>query len=384
MKIAKINSFFWPVKGGVEHYLHKEGMEFINLGHEVTIITSNSDRIGKISKKSDVVDGIKIKRLPTLFRASYFTPIFPKVLLAAMTENYDILHVHSYRQFHNLCVLIAKLRGKAAVITPHWPEYPEHLRTGFLNAAIKVFDKTIGPAIFRFADAVIALTESEKIWLIKKFRVPEKKIFIIGHGVDESYFEKHSALAFRKKNNISRKEKIVLSIGRLHKSKGFHRTIGIAKHFDDVVFVFVGPDGGNRKNLELLARELGVESKIIFTGEVSEKEKIEALAACDVLSMPSDYEAFGIALIEGIALGKPVIASNAGGMPSVVGDCGLVFDAENLADYEEKLRKLLYDSALRKKLASNAKAGAKQHTWAAQTKKLEEIYKTLLAKTKTN
>ena len=121
-----------------------------------------------------------------------------------------------------------------------------------------------------------------------------------------------------------------------------------------------------------------VSDKILFAGAVSDEEKLEALASCDVLVVSSDYEAFGIVLLEAMAQGKPVIATNAGGLTEVVGDCGLVFDKNNPDDLKEKLQKLLSDKKLRVELGKLGRKKAEDFTWEKQAEKIGNIYKRLI------
>jgi len=378
MKIIKVSSFFWPVYGGMENHLYYEGREFLKLGHDFRIFTSDSKRKeGKILRKEEIIDGLKVKRFPTWLMLSAFTPICPALLKSVLTEDYDVLHVHSYRQFHNFAVLLGKLRGKPVVLSTHWPEYPDSARSKLLNKFIKIYDKTIGPFILNAADKLVVQTEAEKLWLQEKFKINPEKVEIIPPGFHSFYLDARDGKKFREKYKIKEKF-IVLLIGRLHKSKGFDKIIKIAGGFRDVKFVLVGPDGGYRKDFEKLACDMHVENKVLFTGEVSEQEKIDALAACDVLAMPSDYEAFGISLIEAFAHGKPVIATNAGGMPHVVGDCGFVFEKDNLEDLKEKLQMLLSDKKLREELGKKAKERARNYTWEKLARDLEKVYAKLI------
>jgi len=378
MKIIKVSSFFWPVKGGMENHLYYEGKELIKSGHDLQVFTSDSLRRGKIKRKFAIIDGIHVSRFPTWFKLSAFTPICPSLLKRILTEDYDILHVHSYRQFHNFSVLLGKLRGKPAVLSTHWPEYPKEARGFLMNLFTKIYDVTIGPIILKSSDKLIVQTEAEKIWLQKKFRINAEKIEIIPPGIDKNYLLQMDSNKFRKKFRIKEKN-IVLCVGRLHKSKGFDKIIKIANDFKNVKFVLAGPDGGYRKDLEILSARMKTENKILFTGELSEEEKRGALAACDVLVMPSDYEAFGIALIEAFAHGKPAIATNSGGMPYVIGDCGFVFEKDNLNELKEKLQKLLSDKKLCSELGKKARGRAENYTWEKLTHDLEKVYRTLLA-----
>ena len=377
MKIVKLTSFFHPVKGGMENHLYYEGLELLKLGHSVTVLTSDFTRSERIKEKRANVDGMEVRRILTWFRFGNFTPIFHILRFAKeiFGLDYDILHIHSYRQFHNLGVFMAKLRGKKVILSTHWPEYPKEIRGSFLHLMTKLIDYTIGPVILKFADALVVQTEAEKQWLINKFNIEETKIAIIPPGLHNFYLDKRSKTEFRKQHKIKEKY-IVLAIGRLHKSKGLDKLIWIANKFENTKFVFIGPDHGHRAELEKFVKELKVENKILFAGEVTEEEKLNALASCDVLVMPSDYEAFGISLIEAMAQGKPVIANNSGGMPSVVGNRGYVFN--DLNELSSQLKLLLADKNLRERLGKEGKKYAETLVWVELTKKLENLYMTLL------
>jgi len=377
MKIAKVCAYFWPVKGGMEDHLYFDGSALTKKGHEVEILVSDSARDEKKRlPKTDFIEGIKVKRFKTLFKYSYFSPFFPGLFLHLLKGKYDIIHVHSFRQFYNLALPIARLRKIPSVITTHWPEYPDSIRRKILNFAVKIFDSTIGNWILNSADKIIVQTEAEKSWLLKKFKINLEKIEIVPPGFKSTYLKKINSQKFRKKYNIKEKN-IVLSIGRMHRSKGFDKIIKIAGFFKNTKFVFIGHDSGFKKELENLAENLKVSDKILFAGEVSDEEKLEALASCDILAAPSDYEAFGIVLLEAMALGKAVIATNAGGMPSVVGNCGFVFDKNNPEDLKEKLQKLLSDKGLREKFGKLGRKKAENYTWEKQAEKIERIYKIL-------
>ncbi|MFH0868748.1 MAG: glycosyltransferase family 4 protein [archaeon] len=378
MRVAKICAYFWPVKGGMEDHLYFDGSELVKKGYGVAMLVSDSIRDGKEKlPKTDLIEGINVRRFKTLFKYSYFSPFFPGLFLHLLKERYDIIHVHSFRQFYNLALLIAKLRKVPSVITTHWPEYPESVRNKILNLAVKLFDSTIGKWILNSADKVIVQTEAEKSWLLERFRVSPKKIEIVPPGFRSIYLKKTDPKKFRKRYNINEKN-MVLCIGRMHRSKGFDKVVKIASSFSDTKFVFIGHDSGFKNELENLAEGLKVSDKILFAGAVSDEEKLDALAACDVLVMPSDYEAFGIALLEAMAQGKPVIAANAGGMPDVVGNCGFVFDKNNLWDLKEKLRKLLLNKKLREKLGKLARNKAEDFTWENQVEKIGKVYKNLI------
>ena len=367
MKIIKITSFYSPVTGGMETHMLNESKELIKLGHQVSIYTSNSKRKGKLNSGKTIEDQIEINRFKTWFRLSYFTPFFPGVFLKSIFDNYDVLHSHSYRQTHNLTIIIAKLRNKKAILSTHWPEYPKELRSGFMNFFIPLFDKTLGKLILKFADHMIVQSEQEKKWLINKFKIKEDKIKIIEPGIEEKYLKIIKPGNFKTKFKI--KNRFILSLGRIHPSKGIDKLITIAPKINATIVI-----AGSGEYLNKLKEKAYGIKNIIFTGRITEEEKIEGIKDCEIYVTTSNYEAFGITLIEAMAQGKPVIGSNVGGIPETIGNGGLIFNKDNLEELIKKINLLLKDKKLRKSLGNNGLKKAKELTWPKIAKRISKVY----------
>lgn len=367
MKIIRICSFFHPVRGGMENHLYNITKELVKLGNEVTVYTSNSTRENRLKPGIEIINNVKVIRFNTWFMLTKFTPFFPFSYIKTLTENYDIMHVNSFRQFHNLNLILAKLRKKKTVLGVHWPEYPKEVRSSLINIIIPLFDKTIGKLILLCSDKLIVQSKEEKEWLINKFKVKENKIEIIPPGIEKDYLKLRDKNKLRKKYKI--KGDLVLYLGRIHKSKGVDKIIKIAKDFPKTNFIIAG-NGPELEELKSI-----ITKNIIFTGEVSEEEKLEALAACDIFIHPTNYDAFGITILEAHAQKKPVLASNIGGVPSAVGKGGLLFDKDNLGDLKEKLKKLLSNPKLRKELGEIGRKQVENLTWDKIAKEEENVYK---------
>lgn len=378
-KVIQMTPFFFPVKGGMEEHVFDTSKMLKKLGYEVEIFSSNKLRQGKIKRKRDIFNGIKLTRFNSLFHVTRLAPIWPGVLINIMFNNFDILHMHSYRHQHNLCGMIAKLRGKKVILTPHWPEYPMSLRNKIVGRIIPMFDKTIGKLIFASCDLIFADTGLEVEWLNKKFNVKKEKIRIITPTISKEDFKKVNKSQFIRKYKL-KNTKIVATIGRIHKSKGFDQIIKVATKFKNTKFIFIGPDVGDKQRLINLAEKLGVKNQIIFTGYLSDEMRSKALASCDVFCLPTQYEAFGIALAEAMAQGKPVIASDVGGVPWVIKGCGYTFKNQNIKDLENKLKRILYNAKIKKQFSKNALKRAKEFELSNVMIKLEKEYNYLLSK----
>ena len=119
---------------------------------------------------------------------------------------------------------------------------------------------------------------------------------------------------------------------------------------------------------------LGLADKVVFTGHVSEEEKRRLMASCKVFAFPSMFESFGLAAAEAMAYGKPVVASNVGGLPEVVGDGGILVPPASPQELAAALDRLLKDDGLRHELGRRARDHIRPFSWDNIAAKIERIY----------
>lgn len=111
----------------------------------------------------------------------------------------------------------------------------------------------------------------------------------------------------------------------------------------DIQLEIVG-DGPEKSKLEKLASELGLKDKIIFYGQVAHKEVYNKLSDCDVFVLPSEYETFGVVLIEALACGKPVISTKCGGPEDIVnGRNGILVEVDNVVELANAMKYMYYN-----------------------------------------
>src|SRR3989344_8784445 len=184
MKILFVAPFFHPVKGGMEEHIFQLAKNLIKNGHNVEIITSNLSRKGKLKIKDETYQGIKIKRLKTIFKIGEFSPFFPSIFSEIGKSDADIIHIHGYRHPTNLIPFLTK---KPCLITLHYPNYPKGLRNSINEIIIPLFDKIIGRFILRKYEKLIAITPIEAKWIMEKFDIKQNKVTVIPNGIPESY-----------------------------------------------------------------------------------------------------------------------------------------------------------------------------------------------------
>jgi len=158
----------------------------------------------------------------------------------------------------------------------------------------------------------------------------------------------------------------------------------VREMYADCRLVLIG-EGSLLPSLEALADELGLKKHVNFLGALPHEEVLKMLQGADVFVHCSDHEGLGMAIMEAMGAGLPVVASRVGGVPDLVreGETGFMILPDDVEKYAEKIILLLKNDQLRKKLGSNARHFAEKHlnkqTILAQ---LETVYREILASTR--
>ena len=370
-KVCFITPFFYPVIGGVETHILETSKELIKKGYEVSVITSNSDRKGSIKLEDETYQGVKVIRCKTWFRIGFGEVFFPRAIKELKRINPDIIHIHGFRHWYNLIPLFTK---KPSFITPHWPDY-EGQRPLPIEMLRKVMDLSISKILFKINNKICIVTDSEKKW-VESFGINESKIVLTPNALPKEYFMPKKNSGFKKKYGVEKKI-VVLSVSRIHKSKGIDQLIEVAKITPNAHFVIIGKDGGDEKRLKKIVSKYKI-NNVVFGGTVSEKDKIAAYRGADIFCQPSHFEAFGISILEAMSQGLPCIVSSKGGMPWVVDKTGLVFEDYNLHDLKSKLDRLISDKKLRDKLGKLSEHRARKFTWKKTADLLDKEYRKYL------
>ncbi len=371
MKIIQLTAFFLPVTGGMEQHILNLCKELKKNKHEVEVMCSDSKREGTINKKYDQIDGIKITRYKTVLNITKLSKIFPGFIIDLLKKDYDILHVHSYRQPYTLMgLVVAKIRGKKCVITTHAPLHKKGTRSKFTYFLSVLYDKLLGHFANKF-DHIIGIAK-EEIPFFKKIGIKQDKISIIPNGITEKEFKKGKGIDFKKKYKIKKQIPIVLFVGRIHKTKGIQNLEYAINNLKNVDFVFVGPDDGYMDYL----KKLFIKNKnVIFTGKMEHEDIINAYSAADLFILPSDYEPFGICLLEAMAQGLPIISTNQGGPRDFIKkEFGFLTNPKDKKNWHFLITNLLKDKKKMNLMGIAAKKEAEKYLWSKIIKKIIKVY----------
>ena len=290
-----------------------------------------------------------------------------------------IVHTHSSKA-GLLGRLAAKFAGIPIIVhTPHG-----HVFFGYFGPLKTKIFIILEKLASRITDKIVALTNREKEDHLRLRIANDDKFIIIHSGID---LKKFKELSFNEKQNLKRDlgipENILIigTAGRLEPVKGPEFLIEAAKYiiskYPNTHFLFSG-DGHLKQNLEERASELGIEKNIIFLNWRDDVAKI--ISIYDVFVLPSLNEGMGRVLVEAMALGKPIVASNIGGIPDLVshGKNGFLVPPKDPRELANCIQILIEDEEKRAKMGKAGKEIVENFTKEKMVEKIAELYKELM------
>jgi glycosyltransferase involved in cell wall biosynthesis len=220
----------------------------------------------------------------------------------------------------------------------------------------------------RIASISVAATDSLTAWL------PEvrSKVVLNPNGVSIDVFASSSTSGKQALFSIPEEVPVILCVGRFELVKDHRTLLHAVSLVPNVVLVLAG-DGSLWGQLHELADALGIASRIRFVGRRTDIPDL--LNAADLYVQPSRAEGFGIATLEAMAAGKPVVVSDVPGLAEVVGDAGLLFPVGDVSKLAERISTLLGDDAQRKCLAHSARRQARMFSLEKTMDSYEELYR---------
>ena len=246
--------------------------------------------------------------------------------------------------------------------------------------------------VMTFADNLVAATPLERAQMVWLYGADTTKIDVVPCGVDLDLFRPVPRQEARKVLGLPPSRRIILFVGRIEPLKGIDtllRAIALVApkvpHWQENLSVVIiggaqgaGADKVNAEltRLERMRADLGIEELVTFRGAQDQDSLVYHYSAAEMVVMPSHYESFGMVALEAMACGAPVVASKVGGLAFNVQDGQTGFlvperDAEALA---AKIRLLLEDDSLRKKLGQQAAQWAGRYGWPVIADQMLELY----------
>ena len=397
MKIAHIvRRFTFSEWGGTESVVWHIAKQQKAQGLQPEILcTAALDKVGM-----EVVDGITIRRFSYLY--PYFpmpekdrlaldkkggNPFSPELMKALQKGKFDIFHIHAGGRLANYTLRLAKKISVPALMSLHGGScaIPQQEMELMLKPLKHKF--SYGGIVDRLcrmrktpesqADVLLALSR-EEVEKLKK-RYPEKQVELFPNGI--LHRELPDVGDFRKKYNIPDDKKLLLCISRIDYQKNQKILLKLLKMHTDTHLLLIGPVTAAWYRDEILrdAEKTGVMDQLsIIPGlPPDDPALLQALKAAYCFILPSRHEPFGIAALEALDAGLPLIASAVGGLKDflVDGKNALLFEDNNAASLLEAYNKI---ELLRNDLIANGTTTAQEYNWQNIAEKLTDLYRGLL------
>lgn len=366
--VVVLTELFLPTKGGTavwfaEVYRRLGGKEV----HIVTADVSGATDVDRHHPNS--VHRLDLRRVPWLKPESLgmYARLFVKSLRLALTRRPAAIHAGRALPEGLVAWAVARMCGCPVVIYAHG----EELTTWGYGGKYRAMRFAL-----RHADTVIANSGYTQEELLR-MGVCRERIVQINPGVAVERFQPGLACGdLREQIGITPGQKLILSVGRLQRRKGFDMLVkGLPELLSrgvDARYALIGI-GEDQTYLKNLAQELGVMDRVHFLGHVSAEDLPRWYNACDVFAMPNrevngDTEGFGMVFIEAAACGKPSIAGTAGGTGAAVldGQTGYRVDGTRLDEVTDALQRLLTDELLAARLGqSGHRRAVAEFSWEA-------------------
>lgn len=383
LRILQVIPFFARSMGGPVTATHCLSRELVKRGFEVEILTTDfelDEEFVRLVRGEGI--GVTLAKCDLALGQFLVSPSM-KSWLKTRARDFDMIHMHEFRSYQNNIVhAFARRHQIPYVLQAHGSLLPF-----FEKQRLKLlYDFVWGRRILDEAAAVIALNHMEEEEC-RSMGVKEDKIKIIPNGISISEFELLPERGtLRTKLGICPDWPVVLYLGRIHRIKGLDLLLAafasLVKELKNVRLILAGPDGGFLTDLESQARVLRIEDRVIVTGPLHNRDKLEAFVDADVFVLPSSYEIFGYVLLESLACGTPVVITDRCGIADVIGNVGglvVPYDKDLLAG---ALLSVLSQADLRRRLGQQGRSlVAGRYDWSIVANRMMDVYDTSIRST---
>jgi glycosyltransferase involved in cell wall biosynthesis len=371
---------------GPSNHLWNLSQELKNIGCEVHILACGSE-----TRNRDI-NGVKLHYVKSRFLGSFGQGLMFSLSSIGLTNEMckrhgiDIIHGQSPSSFgyallsRTRCPFVVTFHGTSFGEISSYSTVPiANVNFGLVRDAM--FTQPLWAFLtnieYKCADRVVAVSKVMAQEAVRFYHLPKDKIVVIRNGVNlpclfDPPIEEQNA------------DHVILFVGRLTWRKGVKYLIDalpqILAEYADTKLLVVG-NGEQKAFLKKRIKKFRIENSVQFLGKVSAERLYSLYNEADVYVQPSLYEPCGIAILEAMSMGKPVVATDVGGIPELItnGVEGLLVEPGNSLQLARAITNVFSDSSYRKIFGSNArKKVEREFTWNAIAKKTFEFYTDLL------
>lgn len=367
----KIGMVLYPTFGGSGVVATELGKALAKKGHEVHFITyAQPVRLGNFIENTYYHE-VSLSDYPLFDYQPYEIQLTSKIVDVVKHEKLDLLHVHYAIPHASAAYMAAQILKSQGIIIP----FVTTLHGTDITLVGK--DPSFEPVItfcINESTAVTAVSESLKQSTYEHFDT-KRDIYVIPNFAPP--ISKIVSFQCQRIKYATNEERILCHVSNFRPVKRLEDVIKVFYLVNQKIpskLLLVG-DGPDRLLAERVCRNLGIENRVVFTGKIIGTDKI--LEICDAFLLPSETESFGLAALEAMAAGVPVISSNTGGIPEVNidGFSGYTSDVGEVENMAKNAIRILESDSVLAQFKINAKAQAKKFELSKILPMYEKLYK---------
>lgn len=388
MRILHITPYYYPAVryGGPVRSVHGLCKNLVRLGHDIHVLTTNLDGPSTVGQPLGVpvgVDGVKVWYFPSPYgKRLFFSPEMGNKLSREI-DDFDLLHIHTFFNWPSYIAASAAVRYNVPyILSPRGMLVKDLVR--LKNRWVKsAWIRIIGRRIVENAARIHATTDAEAEEIRRfRFNLPPVLVLPVGLNTQDRPCGPPGPVSAVVKT-LSDKKPLLLFLGRVNWKKGLDRLIPALSYVKTAHLAVAGNDEENyRPVLDRLARKHQVADRITFTGPIRGEAKRELFKEASVFILPSYSENFGVAVLEAMAAGVPVVVTPEVGLARAVEEAGaglvLPGDPETLG---AGLQALLADPGRLREMGTRGRGlAATRFAWCGIATEMARVYNEIICR----
>ncbi|HVB45956.1 MAG TPA: glycosyltransferase family 4 protein [Streptosporangiaceae bacterium] len=369
LRITHVSAHYPPSPGGMAKVVEHLAAQQRTRGYEVDVLTSLDARV----RPDDVQPDKPVKRLRSWEIAH--TLIIPGLVgeLLRLPRS-SVVHLHVAQAYIPEAVYVAhRLRGLPYVAHLHLDVGP----SGWAGFMLRAYKPLVLARVLRAAAVTVVFTEGQRTAISAKYRLDPGKVVVIPNGVDTSFFRPGD----RRLPSTADSRPRLLFVGRLSSQKNLgqllHALDGVSDRFDTTLV------GGGEQEAELKQAVAEMRLKNVrFHGPANGTGLLELYRRADVFVLPSEREGMPLVLLEALAMGLPIVATDIPGSRELVvdGENGYLVPVGDPAALRRALLNSVSDADKYRKMSEASRRIAAHYSWSAVGAQFEQVYAQALAR----
>jgi glycosyltransferase involved in cell wall biosynthesis len=361
-EIVQVISYYPPHLGGMENCAEQIAEGFVDKGYPVSVYTSNigysRDAVPDSKAQVHYLKALEFAHTPIIFTLFFRLLALPR---------HSLIHIHISQAFSpEVVYMISKLKGVPYITHIHLDVDP----SGPFGFLLGTYKKLFLKRVLRSAAKIICLSEQQKMLIAAKYTLPLESIVVIPNGVAEKYF-----IAKEKcENTIPH----LLFVGRLAPQKNLSLLIAAVAQMQTSVFLDIVGEGEERESIEALIQKYRLQNVKLHGKKIGE-ELIEIYKSADIFVLPSLKEGISLSMLEALAAGLPVVASDAPEIRQILGECGVLIQDPTIVNYARALDELAINKDELHRLSDLSVKKAHSYSWESVLNSIEDVYKQVTA-----